>query len=94
MSESYDGVWWISPVDRHKHSAKIGPRPDVCAVCALDAENKQLRAVVDAKTRFIFQLGGENERLRAVVEAARVWLDNGGLYSADLAKAVWALEAT
>lgn len=49
---------------------------DLPDVEELEAEILRLHGIIDAKTRFIFQLGGENERLRAVVETAREACDD------------------
>lgn len=53
----YDSSYYMSPVDGHDHFTKLGR--EGCAVCALETERDQLRAVVDADRRA--DTGGEDE---------------------------------
>jgi hypothetical protein len=61
-----DDVWWTSPIDHHQHSAKIGPRPNDCAVCGLAAENERLQAEVDKWSDLAWKASSDADRLRAV----------------------------
>lgn len=67
--------WWTSPIDHHGHPD--GPRPDECAVCALQVDRDRLRVEGDALREWGHHLEAGTKILAA--ELARLRDDVTGL---------------
>jgi hypothetical protein len=67
--------WWTSPIDHHGHPD--GPRPDECAVCALQVDRDRLRVEGDALHEWGHQLAASGKAL--VAELERLGADAVGL---------------
>jgi chromosome segregation ATPase len=69
MSEEAPLEWWTSPIDHHGHAD--GPRPDECAVCALQLDRDRLRVEGDALHEWGHQLEAIGKALAAELEKLR-----------------------